>query len=512
MSEQLLTFLLLLCTCLYNLSAFAAQHALVVGIDEYHPRETNLEGAVNDAQLLTETLRDIQVQLPAERVLLNAQATRANVISAWKQMVAQAQPHDILIFTYSGHGGQQHEQALPFDEPDGKDETLVLYDEYLTDDELTGLFASASEYRILFVADSCHSGGLTRSACRSRWAKNASGRPPASPSSFSRQFKQGDEGSDLSHLTLISAEYHDNIQVCEYNAFDDHKVHGALSWFIAEALKGGADGNQDDRLERAELEDYLMEKIRDTTKGKQTPKLLPRADSQTVVLLGNQSTTPIAPPIRPNLSEIAIQVENGSAPFGLKFVRRVNDGFELRFVVGHRYTEVFNHTNDKIATLFSHNTAQWQRLIDKNRLLQALSTQFDMRLRPVQIELQEGDGFHRRGERLHFSIAPGARWQGLNALTLFNLAGDGELQFLYPLQRRNHSPIRRQFPYRLPPLGVVPPFGEDNLVAVLCHQPPIRLQKLLKESAPYLPEPTQIIAALHQQRCQVGQYAFFSIK
>ncbi len=74
----------------------------MVGIDEYHPRETNLEGAVNDAQLLTQTLRDIQVQLPDERVLLNAQATRANVIGAWRQIEAQAQPHDILIFTYSG--------------------------------------------------------------------------------------------------------------------------------------------------------------------------------------------------------------------------------------------------------------------------------------------------------------------------------------------------------------------------------------------------------------------------
>jgi hypothetical protein len=112
------------------------------------------------------------------------------------------------------------------------------------------------------------------------------------PLRFRALFKQADEGIDLSHLTLISAEYHDNIQVCEYNVFDDHKVHGALSWFVAKALKGHADGNQDDRLERAELEDYLIEKVRDTTKDKQNPKLLPRGDSQTVVLLGNQTTTP----------------------------------------------------------------------------------------------------------------------------------------------------------------------------------------------------------------------------
>jgi hypothetical protein len=507
MSQKHATFLLLLCLSLYNLSAVAAQHALVVGINEY-PHETNLKGAVNDAKLLRDTLRDIQVQLPDERVLLNAQATRANVIRAWNNMVAQAQPGDTLILTYAGHGGQEKEQARPFDEEDGKDETLILYDERITDDELMGLFEQASEYRILFVADSCHSGGLTRSACISRWAKNASRRRQRSASAFPALFKQGDEGMNLSHLTVISATHHDNVSVCEYNY--EEKSHGALSWFFAKALKGKADRNQNKQLERLELEEFLLEKVSDFTNSKQNPKLQPRADSQTVVSLGGQSSTTIAPPLRPNLPPIAIKVENGSAPFGLKYVLPVNKGFKLRFVVGYRYTDVFNHTNDKIATLLNHSTALWQRLINKNRLLQALSTQFDMRLRPIQIELREGDGLHRRGDRLHFSIAPGARWQGLKALTLFNLAGNGELQFLYPLEWRNHSPIVWQFPYRLPPLGVVPPFGGDNLVAVLCTRPPTRLHKLLKTSAPYLPEPTQIISALHRQRCQVGQYAFFS--
>jgi len=41
-----------------------------------------LEGAVNDAHLLRDTLRRIQVNLPDKRVLLDAKATRAAFVRA----------------------------------------------------------------------------------------------------------------------------------------------------------------------------------------------------------------------------------------------------------------------------------------------------------------------------------------------------------------------------------------------------------------------------------------------
>ncbi|HDN25577.1 MAG TPA: caspase family protein [Thioploca sp.] len=524
MSQKYTIFILFLYLTLYNLPVFAAQHALVVGIDEYQ-NEEKLEGAVNDATLLRDTLRGIRVQLPDERVLLDSQATRDKVIRAWREMVTQARPRDTLIFTYSGHGGQETD-AHPFDEEDGKDETLILYQGRITDDELTGLFAEASEYKILFVADSCHSGGITRSACRnSRWARYSSYRS-RSRSAFPTLFKQSDRDMNkLSHVTYITAANQDSISICEYEL--GGKLHGALSWFFAKALKGEAnDGTNNWQLTRGELDDYLPEKVRDATNNKQTPKLLPRGDSQSVISLGSESAYhDNTPPLRPDNSAIAIKVENGSAPPGLKRIRQVGGGFDLRFVVKYPYTEVFNHTNDKIATVSSHKTDQWQRVIDKKQLLKTLADQFDMRLRPIRIELREGPDLHRYGERLHFSIAPaagskrscdkGLGWcdstaSSFNAMTLFNLAGNGDLQFLYPLKDRKHSPIIKRFPYHLPPLTVVPPFGGDNLVAVLCTRPPTRLQRLLQESAPHLPSPAQVIETLHDQRCQVGQYAFFS--
>ena len=111
---------------------------------------------------------------------------------------------------------------------------------------------------------------------------------------------------------------------------------------------------------------------------------------------------------------------------------------------------------------------------------------------------------------LHFSITPGDTSEGLNALTLVNMTGDGKLQFLYPLSRYKDSPIVQEFPYNLPPLKVVPPFGGDNLVAVLCAKPATGLHTLLAESHSEIPEPEQIISHLRVNQCQVGQYAFFS--
>jgi hypothetical protein len=57
---------------------------------------------------------------------------------------------------------------------------------------------------------------------------------------------------------------------------------------------------------------------------------------------------------------------------------------------------------------------------------------------------------------------------------------------------------------------VVPPFGGDNLVAILCNKPATKLQVLLTDNAPHIPNINQIITSLQKQTCQVGQKAFFT--
>jgi hypothetical protein len=95
------------------------------------------------------------------QLLLTAQATSAQVITAIQLAAAKLKEGDIFWLTYSGHGGQVPDTNR--DEPDRQDETWALFDRELVDDELFALWARfKTGVRILVLSDSCHSGSVTR--------------------------------------------------------------------------------------------------------------------------------------------------------------------------------------------------------------------------------------------------------------------------------------------------------------------------------------------------------------
>ncbi len=93
--------------------------------------------------------------------LLTPQATAANVMAAIESAAKTLKSGDLFLITYSGHGGQVPDTNN--DEKDRKDETWVLYDRQLVDDELYQLWGKfKTGVRILALSDSCHSGSVTR--------------------------------------------------------------------------------------------------------------------------------------------------------------------------------------------------------------------------------------------------------------------------------------------------------------------------------------------------------------
>jgi len=74
----------------------------------------------------------------------------------------------MFFLSYSGHGGQVKD--LNGDErEDHLDETWVLYDREMIDDELYALWSGFERgVRILMLSDSCHSGTVTREGWYSR--------------------------------------------------------------------------------------------------------------------------------------------------------------------------------------------------------------------------------------------------------------------------------------------------------------------------------------------------------
>lgn len=95
------------------------------------------------------------------RTLLTAQATSAAVITQIQQAATTLKSGDIFFLSYSGHGGQVPDTNG--DEVDGQDETWVLFDRELVDDELYALWSRfAAGVRIVMLSDSCHSGSVAK--------------------------------------------------------------------------------------------------------------------------------------------------------------------------------------------------------------------------------------------------------------------------------------------------------------------------------------------------------------
>jgi pimeloyl-ACP methyl ester carboxylesterase len=146
-------------------------YALLVGIDDYQSPVNPLHGCVADIQAIHSVLgsRISNEQLDV-RILLNQQATRSAVIEQFRSHLARAKDGDAVVFWYSGHGSRQATSAAPGLEPDGYDETLVLYDSRtpngtdLADKELAALIKDVALVGVhVFVGlDCCNSGSGTR--------------------------------------------------------------------------------------------------------------------------------------------------------------------------------------------------------------------------------------------------------------------------------------------------------------------------------------------------------------
>jgi metacaspase-1 len=135
--------------------------SLHIGLDTVDPAHYDgWEGALNacefdarDMQALAET-RGFEPTL-----LLTREATADAVVGVIDGAARQLQAGDILFLTCSGHGGQ-----VPDTNGGGyADNTWLMYDRQLVDDELYALWAKFEPgVRILILSDNSHSGTVMR--------------------------------------------------------------------------------------------------------------------------------------------------------------------------------------------------------------------------------------------------------------------------------------------------------------------------------------------------------------
>lgn len=139
--------------------------AIHIGVNHVDPAHYGgWDGKLNACEFDANDMEQISTSQGFTAIkLLSPQATRQAVIDAINAAAAQLTGEDILLISYSGHGGQVPDMSG--DEKDFKDETWCLYDGQLIDDELRQLWTNLPEgARVLVISDSCHSGSVIKTA------------------------------------------------------------------------------------------------------------------------------------------------------------------------------------------------------------------------------------------------------------------------------------------------------------------------------------------------------------
>lgn len=138
--------------------------SLHVGLNAVDPGHyVGWDGALDACESDASDMKSIAVSQDFEpRVLLTAEATADAVIEAIELAAMRLESGDHFVLSYSGHGAAVPDRNGE-EEADRSDETWVLYDRQLVDDELFALWAKFQPgVRIFVLSDSCHSGTVLR--------------------------------------------------------------------------------------------------------------------------------------------------------------------------------------------------------------------------------------------------------------------------------------------------------------------------------------------------------------
>jgi hypothetical protein len=233
-----------------------------VGISKYRHQNIDLAYASKDALdfynfMLASGSEHIKRQRAV--LLLNIQATRANIIGKFTRFMKRTMPEDLVIVYLATHG-------LP--DPEINELNFVAYDTDLNNLLATGVsqsdIARALTYgrakKVLIILDSCHSGQLEASIFIAK-----RGILVTSMNSFLSQLTEARDG-----VAILSAS-----SAAELSEEGEHYGggHGAFTYFLLEALRGKADTDGNGIVTLREAYDHTYRNVSETTEGRQHPEL-----------------------------------------------------------------------------------------------------------------------------------------------------------------------------------------------------------------------------------------------
>jgi hypothetical protein len=486
---------------------------LVIGIDAYRNFRA-LRGAVADARDIENALRRMGTK--DVTTLIDGQADRASILREIDRLTARTQANDLVVLSIAGHGTQEEERVRG-SEPDGMENVFLLPDFALT--------AAGSQQRILgkefnhfikqlelrgarvvFVADTCHGGGMAREID-----------PRAEEMSY-RQVPSFKLTNDtLKPVTTNSEAFMTELDFdhTEFLAAVDRKtkapeisipgvpgLRGALSYAVARAFEGNADANNDGKVTVNELFTNVRQMVYQLSNQRQNIVTVssPSRDRDTDTVFeftrGVSVIEPAAAPaLRPATAPAATSAtapQVRTLPATAAFERPIRlaalDGDSSHFadlVPREAKVEIVKPADnpDIIWDPASHDVIAWgdviafridksdlPSIVDRAAAVRALK-QFATNA-PQLIKIGPDDTLHRNESLVQIELSEVAG----RSLIMFNIAGDGTVQMLYPIGSDLAQLQAKDFRF---PLRVREPFGADQIVAVTSSQRMTELEQVL---------------------------------
>jgi Caspase domain len=439
-------------------------YGLTVGIDDYLDPVNHLDGAINDAKDVSQALERAGAREVVR--LFNDDASKASITAAWDRLLAKAKRGDTIVFSYAGHGGQEPAPPTRHDKKTIESFLLGHFEpsgpgtrERIVDDEMFAWLQEADRkgVKVIFVADSCHSGGMERSASAAGVKfRRMDYRVVADQLKFPPH--AGTDEADFQNVTFVAAVPADKL-VPEVTI--EGKQRGALSWAFSRAIEGRADKDGDGKVSEFELLSYIVPAVHALVESQQTPQVLPlRARSVPLVTLREGGTKPEAQADEESLKlKLAVEGGDASAVSGLPFVTVVNDKAQADLIwsadgkVEHVVGGVVAENVD--AQSIKGVVSKWAALKWLNH---------QAALAPVPGKLLSGNQRYAVGDLVQVEIAD-AKYPHL---TLFNLPPDGRVEFYVPDPNKpeeakkdwSSAPIHETFKVDKPP------YGAEHMVAI----------------------------------------------
>ena len=498
---------------------------LAIGIDTYS-RNRHLKGAAADATDIATTLQKGGVD--DVTLVVNGDATRKRVTTELSKLVARTKAGDIIYVAFSGLGthvvGKQTGTAYLLSNagPNSQSESSdLLYESDL------GSFASSIANvggHAMLISDTSTGTSLTRmidARSNSFSFRTAEVKGPKSPA-----LADGQDCMDtkaLGDAVVLCADARP-MNVSEID-IPGVGYRGALSFAFARAIEGAADLDGDGSVSKEELVTYIQRLGYQLTNGRQHIVAIQRGNDGKLAALASRprgisvrKSNPepatdgdaddgdrlVIYSINPNSQSPAVNSraqggaaarvdpgvrEDRSKSLNQPILLALTDNQDSRvsgLVAGTEYRVVSSKANpditwdpasgDVVASgdVIANNIdrSDLPGVIDRMAAIRWLKAR--VAKGPQDVRILPGDHLHNKGSRVEIEV--GALSD--RSLVLFNIAGNGTIQLLYPLG--SDPPILKESTYRVT-LQVREPFGADQVVAISAPRRLTELENVLAQ-------------------------------